>query len=120
MQATQSFKNSLAQFYGTEQYYFNPLYKWMRYTDGVKYFAENAGNGAYWLLDIIGTELHQLTKTHDFINIEFNVTANSGKISADDGNDHRIYQKRIDYTDCPEGNYRFYLTDNVLMLDSEY
>ena len=120
MQTTETFKDSLAQFYGTENYYVNPLYRWMKYTDGVKFFAENAGNGAYWLLDILGTELHALSKNEEFMNIELHVTGNNAKLIADDGNDRRIYQKRIDYTDCPEGNYRFYLTNEVLMLASEY
>jgi len=47
-------KLDLSQFYGTENYYrTNPIFaKDMVHTDGVKYFADNAGNGAYWFLTL--------------------------------------------------------------------
>lgn len=120
MNNSSELRSSLTQFYGTEQYYFNPLYRWMKYTDGVKFFAENAANGAYWLLDIIGTELKALTKKEDFLNIVFNSANNQGVITVDDGNDNILYTRNIEYTDCPEGEWKFYLTGDVLMLPTEY
>lgn len=112
-------RHALAIFTGTEGYYFNP-FRWMKYTDGVKFFAENAGNGAYWLLDILGTEMRPLTEKEEFLHIEFVVEDGHGTIHVDDGNDNELYGKNIDYTDCPEGKWEFYLTDNVLLLPSEY
>ena len=112
--------NALCGFYGTEGYFFNPVYKWMQYTDGVKFFAENAANGAYWLLDIIGTELKSLTEKEDFLNIEFVSLDNKGTIKVDDGNENPLYEKTIEYTDCPAGKWQFYLVTNILMLPSEY
>lgn len=42
-------------------------------------------------------------------------------IAADDGNGNGyLYTRGIDYTDCPEGVWKFYLVDGVLMLTAEY
>jgi hypothetical protein len=110
----------LTQFYGSEKVYFNPLYKWLNYTDGVKYFLENAGGGAYWLLDIIGTELHALSRKEQFLSIKMTVADNEADITVTDGNDGKLYSRHIEYTDCPAGQWDFFLTNNVLMLPSEY
>jgi hypothetical protein len=48
------------------------------------------------------------------------VNDKKAKLVVDDGNDNWIYQKNIEFTDCPDGEYRFWLTGNVLMLPSEY
>lgn len=116
-------KTELAQFTGTENLYFNPLYRNLRYTDGVKYFAERAG--AYWALDIIGTEYHPKTTGDNpawdyFLSIKMEVNGSKAKITVTDGNETTFTAKEISYTDCPEGEWNFYLTDNVLLLSSEY
>jgi hypothetical protein len=114
-------QSSLAQFIGTEQYYVNPLYRWLKYTDGVKYFAENAGGGAYWFLDIIGTELLDLARREGFLTIELLVREDSSAcIVVTDGNGHTLKSRPIDATDCPTGNWRFFIQSDVLMLTSEY
>jgi hypothetical protein len=108
----------LSQFYGTENYYktflFNPH---LKHTDGVQYFAENAG--AFWFLDIIATDIFALTKSQPFLSIVLQVKNGSATIFIGDGNE-TLETRSIDYTDCPDGEYRFYLADNVLMLTSEY
>lgn len=110
--------DELRQFTGTEVYHFNPFYRWMQYTDGVKYFAEKAG--AYWFLDIIGTELLALTRNEEFMTIDLIVRDGKFQILVTDGNDTVLKKKTGNFTDCPEGVYRFFLTNNVLMLTSEY
>jgi hypothetical protein len=111
-------ESDLRQFTGTEQYHFNPFYRWMQYTDGVKYFAEKAG--AYWFLDIIGTELLALTKNEEFMAIDLIVRDGKFQILVTDGNDTVLKKKTGNFTDCPTGVYRFFLTNNVLMVTSEY
>jgi hypothetical protein len=115
---SESLSFELAQFIGTEQYHFNPLYRWMKYTDGVKYFAEKAG--AYWLLDIIGTEMQEIARRELFISIDFTVREGTGLIVADDGDGGVLYERVIGWTDCPEGTWKFFLCNSVLMLRSEY
>jgi Family of unknown function (DUF6876) len=41
-------------------------------------------------------------------------------LACDDGNDHVIYTKRIEYTDIPLGYVRFYVANKTILLPSEY
>jgi hypothetical protein len=109
---------SLDQFYGTDQWYRHGLNPNMLYTDGVQYFAEHAG--AYWLLDIIATEVFPFQKKEPFLHITAYSREGKGSILVDNGNGMHVHYKSIDYTDLPEGSWHFYLTDNVLLLPSEY
>jgi hypothetical protein len=92
----------------------------MLYTDGVQFFAENAGGGAYWFLDIVATEVFRLQEKEAFLHIVLKAQDHKALIKADDGNGNVIWDKEIEFTDCPTGEWRFYLTDNVLMVPSEY
>ena len=109
----------LSQFYGTTQYHrtfmFNPK---LVHTDGVQYFAETAG--AFWFLDIVATEFYPLTKKEPFLAINMQVENGKAFIAVEDGDLKTLKTKKIEHTDCPDGIYCFYLTDNVLMLTSEY
>lgn len=114
-------QSNLGQFIGTEQYHFNPLYPWLKYTDGVQYFAEHAGGGAYWFLDIVGTEVQPLTRRRPFLTVDLVVNSySSAAIVVTDGNDRELWRKAINGTDCPVGTWRFFLQRGVLMLTSEY
>jgi hypothetical protein len=113
-------QEDLHQFTGTETWYRHVLNREMLYTEGVQYFAENAGNGAYWFLDIVATEFFGLLRKEPFMLIELRVVGGSAVIVAEDGNGNEVYRRDIDYTDCPPGVWKFYLTDNVLLLPSEY
>jgi len=108
----------LSGFTGTENYWrtcaFAPK---LVHTDGVQYFADHAR--AYWFLDIIGTEFYS-GFADDFVSIKLTVKNNTACITVTDGDDNVIKTKDIEFTDCPEGIYKFFLTNNVLMLTSEY
>jgi hypothetical protein len=113
-------KLDLSQFTGTENYYrTNPFFaKDMVHTDGVQYFADNAG--CYWFLDIIATEVFPLLKKEPFLSIKFWVNGGEASITVEDGDLKPLFVKGIEHTDCPDGDYQFFLTNNVLMLTSEY
>lgn len=111
--------HALNNFTGTEQWHRHGLVRSFLYTDGVAFFAENAGGGAYWLLDILATEVLPLQKQYPFIAVEFAV-GDTNVITATDGDENIIYSRTIDYTDCPHGLWKFYLIDNILLLPSEY
>lgn len=116
-----SLQSALAQFTGTESYHVNPMYRWLKYTDGVYYFVNNAGGGAYWFLDIIGTELRGMAQFRSFLSITLDVDANQkAVIKVTDGDDEQLWSRTIDWTDCPTGEYRFFVTSDVMMLASEY
>lgn len=108
----------LRQFTGTTQYYIQPLYRWMKYTDGVHHFVEKAG--AYWFLNIVGTELHDLAKKEEFMTVDLIVRDDNAEILVTDGNDTVLWKRKPIYTDCPTGTYRFFLQHNVFMLNWEY
>jgi len=113
----------LSQFYGTSQYHrtfvFNPK---LVHTDGVQSFAEQGG--CFWFLDIVATEIYPLLAKEPFIGINLIVGSvdsdTDAVIVATDGNEDVIFRKMIEHTDCPVGVYEFFLTDDVLMLTSEY
>ncbi len=110
----------LKMFTGTEQWFRHPLSSNFLYTDGVKFFAEHCGGGAYWFLDILATELADLQEKEDFMSITLDVVDSSAKITADDGNGNVLWTRNIDFTDAEKGTWKFFLTNNVLLLPSEY
>jgi hypothetical protein len=113
-------KLDLSQFYGTENYWrthkiFAPE---LLHTDGVQYFADEAG--AYWFLDIVATEYFPMTEHESLLSIQLAVEDGKADICVEDGDCKVLKQKHISLTDCPDGLYKFFLTNNVLMLTSEY
>ena len=111
----------LKMFTGTEQWFRHPLSSNFLYTDGVKFFAEHCGGGAYWFLDILATELADLQEKEEFMSITLDVfDDDSAKITADDGNGNVLWTRNIDFTDAEVGTWKFFLTNNVLLLPSEY
>lgn len=107
----------LSHFTGSENIYAHFL-KTMTFTDGARHFAEQAR--AFWWLDIVATELIPLQSEEEFIHVRLTVANGKAEASADDGNGNPLWAKAIPFTDCPDGAYRFYLYDRVLMLPSEY
>ena len=109
----------LANFTGTEQWYkhwLGPLY-----TDGVKYVADQAG--AYWLIDEIVLAQHSKKVRNEAFQhwvLKVDLEHKRGTLTADDGNDNVIFSKVIEYTDFCLSQIRFYFTDNVILLPSEY
>ena len=98
---------------GTDQFHFNPLYRNFLYSDGVKACAEA---GCYWLLDILGTELtRSMFETHDsfmcFVSVKVADQRASITGEFEDG-DQRPYKREVEYTDLPEGNWVFYVSDD--------
>ncbi len=114
----------VAQYYGTEHYYLHGLLEpKMKLTDGAKALAEH-GNGSYWLIDIIHTEIFPLRKQEPFMAITMTVDSNKAQITTTDGNNNEVHKRKIDFTTFREDTglteIKFYLTDSVLMLTGEY
>lgn len=116
-----SLLDDLQQFTGTVDYHRHPMYRFVMYTDGFKFFLRNAGQGAYWFLDLIATEPKIRIQAKEFSSIKLEVQNGAAKVTVNNGNDGpNVYERRIDYTDCPEGVYNFYWIGEVLMLAREY
>lgn len=115
-------QNDLRHFTGCEQPYKHPLFKSLIYTDGVQYLAKEAQS--YWLLDIIGSILNKI-KEKEFATIKLKVyRLGNGEtkalFTADDGNDNIFYRQTIEYTDFPLDEIKFFYTNDILILPSEY
>ena len=119
---SEQLKSELCHFTGTEQWYRHGINRHLLYTDGVQCFAENGGDqGAYWFIDTVAFACWPLLKTQDFLSITLAVDANStAVIRVEDGNNHLLNTRPIEYTDMQPGVWKFFLTDNVLLLPSEY
>ena len=48
------------------------------------------------------------------------VEGSTALLRCDDGNDRRLLERRIDYTDFPEPGIKLYVVDGVIMLPGEY
>jgi hypothetical protein len=117
--------NDLRQFTGTEHYYKHAFNSKFVYTDGVRHFAQNAGGGAYWFLDIMATEVYDLhKKKHAFLSVKMTVIGTKAQIKATDGNDKVLWERELDFTDCPEGEWEFFMIhdgqQSVMLVTSEY
>lgn len=113
-------KLQLSQFIGTEIWHRHGLNRHLLMTDGFIYFAETVGG--YWFADWVGIVLlpRVMREMWPFVSISLNVNGSKAEIIVTDGNDLRLLSERVSFTDCPEGNWKFFLTDSVLMLPSEY
>jgi hypothetical protein len=110
----------LAGFTGTEQWYRHWLGKSL-YTDGVRFVAEQAG--AYWLVDEMAiSQTRPKVKAEEFQvwTLRTDLEKRSAVLTCDDGNGNIVFTKKIDYTDFPLAEVKFYLTDNTILLPSEY
>ena len=111
---------SLSQHTCTDGYYFDPLFKGIKYTSGVKYLRDH---GCNWLVvdslaNITGNK--KLRKSLDFLCIKFNAKDGKGVFVIENGDGKTLERNDIPFTDCPEGEIKMFFTDGVLLLASEY
>ena len=109
---------NLAQFYGSETFYFHPLFKGINYTEGVRFIGQN---GANWLLvDILShAKLNNNVKREEFVCVTFTVKDGCGTLKFDDGNDKVLDVQFYPYTDFPLESISFYIENGMVMLPSE-
>lgn len=112
--------SDLDNFYGSENWYYNPLFgKGTTYTDGVKFISDR---GCAWMVtDILSVvKLEPKVKREEFVSIKFTKKADgSAEIVYDDGNGNVLFRQKYDATDCPVGEISFYYENSVLMLVTE-
>lgn len=99
----QQIQANLDQFTGTEQYHkWSILFPNHRLTDGAKYVAEKCG--AYWIFDLIASH-HNKAMKHEVLRDmqvwKLTVNGNKATIVCEDGNNNKILQQKIPYTDFP-------------------
>ncbi len=115
----QELRSGLADYYGSETFTRHWANRNMLASEGVMFFVQNAGGGAFWFWDIVATELMEIHKKEDFIHIWIHAKDGKAVLDADDGNGNALWRRMIDFTDCPEGDWQFYLENNTFYLPSE-
>jgi hypothetical protein len=113
-------ESELVNFTGSENWYQHWLGK-MLFTDGVKFIADQAG--ANWLVDEIAiSQTRPKVRAEEFQVwvLKVDLENRTGVLSCDDGNDNLVFSKKIEYTDFPLAAIKFYCTDGVILLPSEY
>jgi hypothetical protein len=90
------------------------------YTEGVQYLAEKAS--AYWLIDLVASWCpHPSIRHEEFVVWKLTVRPDrTAVVIADDGNGKELTRQDIPWTDFPLDEVDLYLTDDTLLLPSEY
>ena len=105
---------------GADHWYRHPLFRKYVYTSGIKTLADKGQ--AYWLLDFIFSRQSNVKiKGADFqvwtIAVKDDRTAT---LTVEDGNNEKIKQFRLDYTDFPLKAFTVWFIGNTLLLPCEY
>jgi hypothetical protein len=113
-------ESELANFTGSENWYRHWLGK-VLFTDGVKHVADQAG--AYWLIDEIAiSQTRPKVRAEEFQvwTLKVDLEKRKAVLSCDDGNGNVVFTKRIEFTDFPLVEIKFYYADGTILLPSEY
>lgn len=120
MVSKEELENIMANCYGTESYYKYGLIPscTILLTDGVKAFIDNAD--AYWFVgdfySYIPTIRKKAPDEYLFV-ITLNVKDNKAEMIITDGNENLLLTKEYTYTDCPDGEWKFYYdNDSKVMM----
>ena len=117
--------DQLQGFCGSTTCFKIPLVK-ARYTEGVKYLAEQAQ--CHWLVTDTAVVCKSLKNKSNFIVILFKRNSTSvqertrkeAKITYADGNGIILLEQEYEYTDFPLVELRLFFVDDMLMLPNEY
>jgi len=114
-------KNANEQFQdftGTTEWYMH--FTGLLYTDGIKALVENFQ--CYWLVDLVASyQHHQAVKGESFQTWQLTrVKADSFKATCTDGNDRKLVDQFIPFSDFDADVVKLYLANGVLLLPSEY
>ena len=121
MISREKLNSQLEYFTGTQQFYYLPLFRKFRYTDGIKFLAREAE--CYWLLEFIflaQDDIEVSSQVFQTWKIKVN-SDNSCNIHVEDGN-HNIVKsfEQIPFTDFPLESMELWFVNKTLMLKSEY
>lgn len=124
MNESRTLSRALDQFNnGTDNWYRHWANKKVLYTDGAKYFFDNAGGGAMWLLDILATEPDILREAGGFAHVTLKVEGSKAKLEVTDGDKGdgpvTVFTRVLEFTTCPDGVWEFFFENNTIMLPAE-
>jgi len=105
MKTKEQLAADLAQCTGTMNYWKQPPLPF-QYTDGIKTFCEGAE--AYWFLSEL-LDFIDIFKKNYLSVIKLKVANSAATIKVIGDNDEVAITRQIVFTDCPEGEYVFYM-----------
>lgn len=115
--------SNLANFYGSENVYFLPMFKSIKYTEGVRFIVHN---DATWLVTDILSHVcyNEECKEQEFIVAKLKVNKDkTATLTLDDGNGNILTTQEYSFTDFPIPEISFYIEGphgyKVMMLPSE-
>jgi len=114
-------QDDLANFTGSEHWYRHAINRAVVFTDGAKRIA--AAGGAYWLLDEIAIiqPYSKRIAAEGFQSWTLVVRPDcTATLTCEDGNGHRVFRKKIEYTDFLLEKTTLWFTGNTILLPSEY
>jgi hypothetical protein len=114
-------ENKLPYFTGTENWH--QIYKKPEIlaTDGMIFVLQTAQ--AFWLADIVyslQTKKEIREQPFQYYILTVNLETKKAVVRVEDGNEHELYRQEVDYSDFPLETFKFYFSDNVMLLPSEY
>lgn len=121
MDTPDELRNALAGFGPTANHWKHAQTPWLTYTDGLKHFAEHAGCGGFWFIDLIAKSVRVLAQHERRLKLTLTVAAGRAVVTATNARTDAPQMRplRVPRTDCPLGTWEFWLVDSVLMLPSE-
>ena len=108
---------------GANQLFRHPLSKRLVFSDGM---AEVAEAGLFWFIDLVAFELlpKLFNSGETLVVLKLTVKGGSAKVIGTGSGDRKVLTRKIDFTDCPDGEWNFYVgveDDHcVLILPTEY
>ena len=108
---------------GANQFYRHSLNRNFVYSDGVQECAEA---GCYWLVDIAATEIPAVLRKKGETLGTFVAEVKKGvaRLTCTGSGDVKLWGRKIDYTDLPEGRWVFFIGEDssryTMILRSEY
>jgi len=115
-------QEQLSHFYGSDQLYFNGMFRGVQYTEGVIFLNHN---GAGWLVDVVLSHVCHTKKVkhEEFVDVKLTMKGKKATVVFGDGNGNVLAKQVIEYTDFPLAEISFYVEGvqghKVMMLPSE-
>lgn len=108
--------HDLAHYTGTEKYHYNPIFKAIKYTDGVQFLGREHG---WAVTDILAILLFcGPVQREDFVSVTIKPEENN--IVYDDGNGRILFEQEYFGGMDIDCEIKMFCTNGVLMLSSEY
>lgn len=109
--------SDLAQFTGSENVYFNPLFKQFQYTEGVKFVSDN---GCAWLVIDILAHLQTNRQLREEGFLVFKMNKAEKKLTIEDGDYNVLASQDYICCDLPVDEVVIWFANGTLLLPSEY